>query len=124
VINASESMGAHSGEIVLRTARVDRRSRPASWNLFGQKLDSGLHVLLEVADNGCGIDDASRRRIFDPFMSTKADGRGLGLAAAYGIVRAHGGAIWVDSVVGRGSSFGVLLPVPKPRASNSGPSII
>jgi CheY-like chemotaxis protein len=72
-------------------------------------LSPGKYVCLEVGDTGCGMDDATRARIFDPFFSTKFTGRGLGLAAVAGILRAHKGAIVVSSAPGKGSSFKVLF---------------
>jgi signal transduction histidine kinase len=70
-------------------------------------------VVLEVQDEGCGIDSAQLPRIFEPFFTTRAvgSGAGLGLTVSYGIVRDHGGKIDVESEVGRGSLFRVHLPI-------------
>jgi len=67
-------------------------------------------VGLEVRDNGCGMSPEVMSRIFDPFFSTKFAGRGLGLSAILGIVRAHHGAINFSSQEGVGTVFRVLLP--------------
>jgi len=84
------------------------------------ELRPGEYVKLRVSDNGKGMDEKAMRRIFDPFFTTKdvGKGTGLGLATAYGIVSKHGGAIRVESALGRGSTFEVLLPVSKERVVN------
>ncbi len=69
-----------------------------------------------VKDTGCGIPEANLQRIFDPFFTSKEVGKGtgLGLSVSYGIVKAHGGRIDVESVVGQGSTFKILLPITSP----------
>lgn len=83
-------------------------------------LKPGEYVQLIVADNGEGIPDAIRHRLFDPYFTTKAKekGTGLGLSVVQGIVQNHGGAIALDSVVGRGTTFKVYLPMAPPRADD------
>lgn len=73
-------------------------------------------VEISVADTGCGIAPANLERIFDPFFTSKEVGKGtgLGLSVSYGIVKAHGGKITVDSVVSEGSTFYVYLPITPP----------
>lgn len=69
-------------------------------------------IRLTISDSGIGIEPAHRSRIFDPFFSTKDEGTGLGLAIVYAIVEAHQGRIDVESIVGQGTSFAILLPHP------------
>jgi two-component system NtrC family sensor kinase len=70
------------------------------------------HVVIKVADTGVGIHKESFSQIFEPFYTTKkaGSGVGLGLAVVYGIVQDHKGSITVDSVVGQGTSFTIILP--------------
>jgi CheY-like chemotaxis protein len=89
--------------------------------LTQEELSQVEYVFLEVQDNGSGMDEQTMKIIFDPFYTTKFTGRGLGLAAVLGIVRQHKGGIQLHSVLGRGTSFRVLLCVdeklPEPIAA-------
>ena len=71
------------------------------------------NVVIRVHDTGCGITPANREHIFEPFFTTKAaiKGTGLGLPVSYGIIRAHGGEITVESEPGKGSIFSIILPI-------------
>ena len=75
-------------------------------------LCAGEYVQVIVRDMGTGMDDAVKARLFEPFFTTKEPGKatGLGLASAFGIIRQHRGAIFVESAPGRGSTFSVILP--------------
>jgi two-component system, cell cycle sensor histidine kinase and response regulator CckA len=75
-------------------------------------LRSGRYVKISVSDNGCALDSNDLEHIFDPFYAglSVADGEGLGLAAAYGITRNHGGVITIDSIQGKGTTFHIYLP--------------
>lgn len=80
-------------------------------------LESGKYVRIAVRDTGVGMDDGTRERIFDPFFTTREaeQGLGLNLAAAYGIIRNHGGIMDVSTESGKGSTFSIYLPVWKGR---------
>jgi len=122
VINASEAITTTCGVITLSTGSMccDRAYLREMWS--GEELPEGLYDFIEVADNGCGMDETVRARIFDPFFTTKVTGRGLGLAAVTGLVRGHKGAIKVYSEPGRGSTFKLLFPAAAaPQSSGSRP---
>ena len=88
------------------------------------QVGAGRYVLIEVSDNGAGMDAATQARAFEPFFTTKPQGQGtgLGLAMVYGFVRQSGGAIQLASTPGRGSTVSVWLPALAPGAVQAGPA--
>jgi PAS domain S-box-containing protein len=107
--NAAEAMEEDGSEIVVRTGVIALDDATARRREDGV-IDPGEYVYLEVEDNGCGMSADTQAHIFDPFFTTKFTGRGLGLASVIGILRAHGGAVDIDSRPGEGTRIRVLLP--------------
>jgi two-component system cell cycle sensor histidine kinase/response regulator CckA len=107
ITNAQQAMNSHGarGRLLLRSRLLN-----------GQ-------VVLEVRDNGPGIRPEILPRIFDPFFSTKKQGRGtgLGLSVSHGIVREHGGELRVKTRMGEGSTFSIVLPIHLSRAAEPAP---
>ena len=113
LINAAQAMPA--GGVVRCTVtdvHVGQELEPA--------LPAGRYVRVRVGDHGCGISAEDLPRVFDPFFSTKQQGRGLGLATSHTIVGTHGGRIGVTSEVGVGTTFEVLLPASNPVDVSAG----
>jgi PAS domain S-box-containing protein len=124
ITNASDAIGDTPGTITIRTGIVDADRSYLSQTYINEGLQEGAYAFLEVSDTGCGMDAETKGRIFDPFYTTKASGRGLGLAAVLGIIRGHQGAIHVYSEQGRGSTFKVLLPLSRKEIERLPQSII
>jgi two-component system cell cycle sensor histidine kinase/response regulator CckA len=106
IINAIEAIDV-PGEITVTTYNMDMDS------IFAEEhsgLKPGPHIVLMVSDTGHGMTPDVLSHVFKPFFSTRAPGRGLGLAAAYGIVKNHGGYIHAEGKEGQGASFTVYLP--------------
>ncbi len=114
ITNASDAIGERAGTITVTTRLVDVDRAHLADTYLDDRLAPGVYVCLQVSDDGAGMTPETRAKIFDPFFSTKFTGRGLGLAAALGILRAHRGAIDVESEVGRGTTFKVLFPAAPP----------
>lgn len=111
ITNASDAIGEDEGVITIRTFVQDANAEFLSTMYVDDGLLPGRYVCLEVSDTGCGMDDETLTRMFDPFFSTKFAGRGLGLAAVLGIVRSHKGGLQVQSGLGKGTAFRVFFPV-------------
>ena len=114
LVNAQQAIEEH-GRITVRS-RLCRTRKPPG------RCDSTLPAIeIAISDTGCGIPEANLQRIFDPFFTSKEVGKGtgLGLSVSYGIVRAHGGEIDVESTVGEGTTFRVCLPVKMPVAETA-----
>ncbi len=114
ITNALEAIGDRSGIIVVR-ARAGRFTQADFEDTTGLwQTPDGDYICLEITDTGSGIGEESQRRMLEPFFTTKVAGRGLGLAAVHGILRAHRGALVVESEIGRGTTVRVFLPVFSP----------
>jgi PAS domain S-box-containing protein len=107
-VNARDAMD-DGGELTLSARRI---SAEETRGLFAEAADLD-HVVIAVRDTGCGIDEETRKRMFEPFYTTKEKGKGtgLGLAVVHGVVTNHGGSIDVVSQPGQGTTFRIFLPV-------------
>ncbi len=115
--NAVEAIGRDSGRITVVTGTTVVSGTTTATMVAGgeasedEGLAPGRYVTLQVDDDGCGMDEETRARMFAPFFSTKGVGHGLGLAAVLGVVRSHGGGIEVTSRPGEGTTVTVFFPV-------------
>ncbi len=106
VVNATEAIeGKGYIRIITRSEEIDEE-----FAKHHPDLKPGSYVSLTIEDNGSGMDEETRRRVFEPFFTTKFHGRGLGLAAVYGIVRNHDGLVTVNSELGKGTVVRIYLP--------------
>ncbi len=125
VTNAAEALGGGGGSVTVRaTERIVSAGELDTAS--GAAMEPGVGIVLEVIDEGSGMSESTLAKVFDPFFSTKFTGRGMGLSAVLGVMRAHGGKIGIDSELGRGSR--VLLYFPRaadvaglPRELDRGP---
>ena len=115
-VNAADAMPG-GGDLFLKTMNVTDKDIGAK----PYKISPGAYALLTVRDTGIGMDKETKERAFDPFFTTKGMGRGtgLGLASAYGIVKAHGGYIDVESEKGQGTTFSLYFPTSEIRAKGA-----
>ncbi len=110
VINAAEAVDPASGQVQIKSSSAQLKGEELSSAQTSWELSGGRYLVLEVIDNGCGMDEATQAKVFEPFFTTKFTGRGLGLAAVLGIIRAHEGALHLSSASGQGTRFSVFMP--------------
>ena len=111
IINSAEAIGDAEGEIEVKLAKAEIRAEQPEKDHLGFFIPAGRYICFEVTDNGCGMDEDTRRKIFEPFYTTKFAGRGLGMSAVLGIIKSHNGALQMESQPGLGTTFKVYLPV-------------
>lgn len=116
ITNAADAVSSRGGTIAVRvgTTRCDAEALARMPYAF-RGARPGAFAWVEVEDDGVGMSAETQARIFDPFYTTKGQGRGLGLAATLGIVRGHRGAIEVTSAPGEGTRLRLLLPLAEAR---------
>jgi signal transduction histidine kinase/CheY-like chemotaxis protein len=112
IINAAEAIDEEQGEIQVSLSKREMKAGQSERDHLGNVILAGQYICLEVTDNGCGMDDETKLKLFEPFYTTKFTGRGLGMSAVLGIIAAHRGALQFTSQPGQGTTFKVYLPVP------------
>ncbi|TVP58946.1 MAG: PAS domain S-box protein [Gemmatimonadales bacterium] len=110
-LNASEAIGGADGEIVIEVAPAACDPEFLGDSELADQIDPGDYARVSISDNGEGMDDETRARIFEPFYTTRFAGRGLGLASTLGIVRGHGGGLTIDSTPEQGTAFHLYFPL-------------
>ena len=121
--NAAHAMRESGGvlEVAVGAVLLGHEAKPTPENL-----PPGRYLAIMVRDTGCGMDEVTLARIFEPFFSTKerGEGTGMGLSVVHGIMKSHGGGVEVESRMGQGTTFRLYFPLLAPAAENSAASIV
>lgn len=126
ITNAEEAFDGQAGRITVRASRVHMQANELRGFKRGTRLEGGNYIQISVSDTGPGMSPETQIRVFEPFYTTKSAGRGLGLAAVQGIVLGHKGGIRLESQLGAGTVFTILLPLAdclEDEVSEAGESI-
>ncbi|GEM_PF-1491117 len=125
VANAREALGADGTPIVISTGIVDPLAGDAKDGAWIQPAaTAGPMVCVTIEDKGAGMTKEVLERAFDPFFSTHRPGRGLGLSAALGILKAHGAGLWVRTAPGQGTTIRLLFPPAADQAPEPEPATV
>ncbi len=115
IVNASEAIGDQSGTISISLKTQQCTKEMLDHTVMADDVFPGEYLVCVIADNGCGMDEKTVQRLFEPFFTTKFTGRGLGMSSVLGIIRGHNGTIDIESVVGKGTTIKLYLPVDVAR---------
>jgi PAS domain S-box-containing protein len=119
ITNAAEAIGDQCGKIKLSTGVKEFDQAALNSSRLEEKQPTGRYVWMKVCDNGCGMSGDTLQKLFDPFFTTKFTGRGLGMSAVLGIIRAHKGAFLVESRLDVGTTIQVLFPIADDQPTGS-----
>ncbi|MFO8061580.1 MAG: response regulator [bacterium] len=115
VSNAIDAIEDRRGVITVKTGYMDCDKAYMENTFVSESVPEGRYIYIEVSDTGTGMDEDTRTKIFEPYFTTKEQGRGLGMSAVLGIVRSNCGALKIYSEKGEGTTVKVLLPVENPQ---------
>ncbi|HIJ94387.1 MAG TPA: GAF domain-containing protein [Desulfuromonadales bacterium] len=121
IINAAEAIHEAQGTVHVSLAHTEINENQREKDYLGKRIPVGEYLCLKVTDDGCGMNDETKNRIFEPFYTTKFTGRGLGMSSVLGIITAHRGAIQLASKPGNGTTFTVYLPIHHGEAASNRP---
>ncbi len=117
ISNAAEACGDAAGHIRVTTGTEELGSRDLARRALGDEASPGIFGYVQVSDDGAGMTDAVRARVFEPFFTAKPHGRGLGMSVVLGIARAAHGVVQVTSELGKGTTLRVSFPVVRGDAA-------